>query len=413
MVETNMADKKSSNGAFVAPYYTVAENSDNYTAIHSLFNTLKWSSKTQKPKRANGLRQRFNAYCSVLKAVCDDPDGIVHIAMNKKQYDLFQYAISYRAVKDIRDVLLENGLLKPIGKSRMNLQQRYKASKTLKLSEPVTFVSLGYTQPLIEFRRANKGELEKAPVDIEFMYKPEIQNLINKYIKPKMETLNDKLLNHEFEIPSNPWGTQPQYRRIFSNSSTLEGGRIYPRDFILPDKKLRKRITIDGNPVSEVDVHACALNLLYNFKNTPIQFEGDLYQANSLKDLDRQLVKSIINASMNGLNLNSKDWPASLTEKQDVAERIGSLKPDWKHYVNCIKATYPLLASKKQLGMYLWLLESVNIMLAMNYLLDKGIGCLSIHDCLIVPHDKTDDAKDAFNAAYAKQGFPRPRLSIE
>lgn len=131
MVETNMADKKSSNGTFVAPYYTVAENSDSYAAIHSLFKTLKWSSKAPKPKRADGLRQRFNAYCSVLKAVCDDPDGIVHIAMNKKQYDLFQYAISYRAVKDIWDVLLKNGLIKPIGKSRMNLQQRYNASKTL------------------------------------------------------------------------------------------------------------------------------------------------------------------------------------------------------------------------------------------------------------------------------------------
>jgi hypothetical protein len=36
MLETNMADKTSSNGAFVAPYYTVAENSDSYAAINSL-----------------------------------------------------------------------------------------------------------------------------------------------------------------------------------------------------------------------------------------------------------------------------------------------------------------------------------------------------------------------------------------
>ena len=179
-----MTDTKTANGTFVAPYYTVADSSEGYALIHSLFDMLEWPSKAPKPKRADGLQQRFNALCSVLKAVCDDPDGIIHMSMNKKQYDLFQYAISYRAVKDIRNVLLENGLLKPIGKSRMNVQQRYKASKKLKLSEPIAFVSLGYTQPLIEFRRGNKGELEKAPADIEFMYKPEIQNLINKYIKP-------------------------------------------------------------------------------------------------------------------------------------------------------------------------------------------------------------------------------------
>ena len=94
----------------------------------------------------------------------------------------------------------------------------------------------------------------------------------------------------------------------------------------MPDKNVRKKITIDGSPVSEVDIHACALNLLYNFRNVPIEFEGDLYQANSLNDLDRQLVKSIINASMNGLNLNSKDWPASLTEQNDVAELLERLK---------------------------------------------------------------------------------------
>jgi hypothetical protein len=57
--------------------------------------------------------------------------------------------------------------------------------------------------------------------------------------------------------------------------------------------------------------------------------------------------------------------------------------------------------------------ESNIIIFAMNYLLDKGIGCISIHDCLIIPKDNVEDAKEAFYAAYKKQGFKRPKLSVE
>lgn len=46
MIGTIMADKKSSNGIFVASYYAVAESSDCYTAINSLFDPLEWPSKT-------------------------------------------------------------------------------------------------------------------------------------------------------------------------------------------------------------------------------------------------------------------------------------------------------------------------------------------------------------------------------
>ena len=42
------------------------------------------------------------------------------------------------------------------------------------------------------------------------------------------------------------------------------------------------------------------------------------------------------------------------------------------------------------------MIESDIIISAMNYVLDKGIGCLSIHDCLIVPEESTQVAIDAF-----------------
>ena len=58
------------------------------------------------------------------------------------------------------------------------------------------------------------------------------------------------------------------------------------------------------------------------------------------------------------------------------------------------------------------MIESNIIIYAMNYLLDKEIGCLSIHDCLIVPEQHTEDAVIAFNEAYKYQGLKQPKLSI-
>ena len=58
------------------------------------------------------------------------------------------------------------------------------------------------------------------------------------------------------------------------------------------------------------------------------------------------------------------------------------------------------------------LLEADVIMHAMNYLLDRGIGCLSLHDCLIVPNNNAQDAVEAFNDAYEKFSMQRPILHI-
>lgn len=66
-------------------------------------------------------------------------------------------------------------------------------------------------------------------------------------------------------------------------------------------------------------------------------------------------------------------------------------------YATAISETYPaLLDIRKDLGLDLMLYESDIIIRAINYLLDKGIGCLSIHDYLIVPEDNVEDAKAAF-----------------
>jgi hypothetical protein len=63
--------------------------------------------------------------------------------------------------------------------------------------------------------------------------------------------------------------------------------------------------------------------------------------------------------------------------------------------------------------MSLFRVESDIIVQAMLQLLEVGIGCLSVHDCLIVPHDKVAEAEKAFIDAYDMFGFKPPRLKVD
>ena len=63
--------------------------------------------------------------------------------------------------------------------------------------------------------------------------------------------------------------------------------------------------------------------------------------------------------------------------------------------------------------MRLFRVESDIIVQAMLQLVDAGIGCLSVHNCLIVPHDKIAQAERAFVDAYAGFGFMPPKLNVD
>ncbi len=58
-------------------------------------------------------------------------------------------------------------------------------------------------------------------------------------------------------------------------------------------------------------------------------------------------------------------------------------------------------------------IESDIIVIAMLKLLEAGIGCLSVHDCLVVPFDKVDEAKKAFSDAYEALKYNAPLVTVE
>lgn len=415
----------SPSGAFAAPRYYTPDCSPAYAPARVLFDQLEWG---KGGLRADALEIRFKAFCCLLWAAVEDPDWTIYTILNKSHYDVSKWPIGYRAMRDTVAELEKQGWLVKAHPRERHRCQRYVAPKNSPLRKIKEFkVSEMYWEPpVVSIRRGDKNGLDRAPLDVELMANKTWKAWIAKNLVPPMDELNDKLLSHNFTLfpygkPNADTFIQPQYHRIYTNiagfkqTPDLTHGRIYPRNFSFPskDQGWRQMTLIDGQRTVEVDVHASSLTLLsehYNY-GFSLPDTDDYYAYGPFGNLNRTVVKTTIQAVINGISLERKGWPTSFKEDAKVKHLI--VDQEWSDYSSAILAVYPVLASlEADLGLRLMLDESKIIMLAMNNLLDRGIGCLSIHDCLIVPENNVDDARDAFFAAYAKMDWKPPKLRV-
>ena len=89
----------------------------------------------------------------------------------------------------------------------------------------------------------------------------------------------------------------PAFRRSFRHNLRL-GGRFYAigvGNFQQMPEEERERITINGEAVCEVDIHACNLSIFLALTGTQELPEGDLYEGLKLPDgtpIPREAVKN-------------------------------------------------------------------------------------------------------------------------
>ena len=357
MVGMVQNDNNITDGTFAVPRYYLDPIRPEYRAVKALFAKIEWPQKTP---REDFLRNRFNAFCTILAAVRSDPENVFHIIQNKSHYDINKWPIPYRAVADIMAKLTKLGWIVRHGRRQKYRNFRFKAlssSPLLRLNIATIKLSELYWEPPVVSIRRGKTDLDKAPLDVELMANPKWKARIGKHLLPKMETLNDKLLAHEFVLF--PFGkadydVQPQYQRIYTNTSgfreesSLLHGRIYPKNFYLPNKKQgwRQMTLINGEPTIDVDVHASSLTLLSNDYHLGFELPdtADLYQYGPLANLDRELVKLVTQVIINGVAYDRSGWPPSL--KEEKAELIGDQK--WAYYVKPLIETYPSLTKLRE-----------------------------------------------------------------
>ena len=418
----SQGEKLAEKGTFAVPLYFIASDSRSYEPSRRLYDRLPWPNG--RP-RADAYENRYQAFCCLLKAAQEDTDWIIHTTLNKANYNENKWRIPYRAMADVVRALLEAKLIEKIGRVKRHRNQRYliPVKSPIRKLPRLTFKKYDWEPPLISIR-AGVTDLERAPLDVELMANSKLKAWIRKHFYPKMEDLNDKLLNHAFTFF--PYGKAddciaPQYQRIYTNVSGFKKdaffmhGRIYPRNFVFPSKTYgwRQMTLIDGEPTKEVDVHASSLTLLAG--DSLYAFElpvcDDYYSHGALADLNREVTKKVFQAILNGVSPRRTTWPSGFVDDSKIGPLIGS--DSFPRYAKAVVATYPSLAKlRPHMGLWLMYEESDIIIKAMLELLDQGIGCLSIHDCLIVPESKVEQAKAAFNNAYEDKRLPKPKLKV-
>lgn len=152
----------------------------------------------------------------------------------------------------------------------------------------------------------------------------------------------------------------------------LEGGKTTRQQLVV----------IDGKPAREVDISASQLTVLHGILQIPFDPSCDPYDVGDA--LDRELVKQ---------------WLVIALGSQGAAHGGNRLKKAKEAGL----AKYPFLTELPRLGVGILDLqfhEAEILRLAMEHLMERGIGFLPVHDALLVAEGNEKVAVEAIDAAY-------------
>jgi hypothetical protein len=224
--------------------------------------------------------------------------------------------------------------------------------------------------------------------------------------------LNDFL--DEFDIGG---GTHRGYYRQFECGDHEQfewnlGGRLYSQDGKHSYQQLagveRRKMTINGKPVCEVDVRASTLTIFQASVGQPLDFSDnpdlDLY---ALPGLDRGVVKTFITTTF-GKGQCPVKWSAEAAEEYE--KKTGQclrLHHPISQVRDAVRKAYPLLGELRRdeaqppIWARLQFLESEAVLQTMLALRAAGIPSFSVHDSLIVPRDNAELARDTLREMYS------------
>ena len=200
----------------------------------------------------------------------------------------------------------------------------------------------------------------------------------------RLEKLNRTYEAHPLKaLDGTHWGS---VFRGFNEGRLDRGGRLYG-DWQQLKEIDRLKLTIDGEPVVEIDVVASFLFIVSAKDGRPVVSTDPYTDIPWVKDhRKRDLAKRLVSAII------SKDGP--LTKFPVGLRNDFSIpkKDKLADYTGTILATYHQLDPPAVSGMYAMFLESEAIIGAIEALIAKGFVSYPVHDCLLVAEKHKDVA---------------------
>ncbi|GBR57246.1 hypothetical protein AA18889_1072 [Acetobacter senegalensis DSM 18889] len=216
------------------------------------------------------------------------------------------------------------------------------------------------------------------------------------------------------------------------------GGRIYtkgPDTFQTITKEERKHITINGEPVAEVDIQAAVLSIALRWLSScpnigpsvvipPLG--ADPYQFKELSRFPRDAVKHWVTVSLLRGKLLTQ-WTDETPPAIGQSVRCSLVRKAVLNVYPCLSCIGPEVlpypsdvleqADETQrerligwaFGQFLISLECSIIQGAIDKLLSAGIVALPLHDALIVPQSAVEATKEAVRATQAEPSCPLPQ----
>jgi hypothetical protein len=195
-----------------------------------------------------------------------------------------------------------------------------------------------------------------------------------------------------------------------------KGGRLYSvgRDSYqqLPQFQ-RLRMTLNGEPVVEIDVRASFLTILHGLTGNLLEMGDDAY---AFEDGSREVAKAWLTASI-GSGKPISRWPKATVQAYRDAYGVALGQ---RHPVRDVAAAmmlkFPALRDLSSLGLgwsELMFVESEAIIGAMEDLQAAGVASLPVHDSLVVPARHEQEAITAIQAQYIHHAGIRPCVSVK
>ena len=229
-----------------------------------------------------------------------------------------------------------------------------------------------------------------------------------------VKQMNAMWLQHPLHLPTTHSSTEMYFAsatRIFHNGNFGGGGRWYGGWTSLT-RETRKHLTIDGEPVVEVDLNASLLTLLSCVVSQPMQY-GDTWDdayavvAERLEfdepyELSRAKVKQVI-VELIGTGNPHKAEPAA-HDKDSPFDDSETSKKQFSYIRDLCHQAYPalLMLNKKDMNFIAALSfhEATIITQTMLKLKDMGVAAYSMHDGLIVRQSNADTTVSTLREVY-------------
>ncbi|MGG5822393.1 hypothetical protein [Falsiroseomonas sp. HW251] len=230
-----------------------------------------------------------------------------------------------------------------------------------------------------------------------------------------------------FQIESGAPGCRdvhrPVFQRVFTESLDYHG-RLYDRSpsyqhLPKPDStrypwaETRASMTINGEPVIELDVHASSLTILHGMAGMPLPDREDLY---ALPGINRETGKTWLKQYLGSGGQTPVRWA-----RDEDPEQFNGLKPT--HARTALLEAYPFLddpsallgvPTRMELTWHAFAaIEARAVLGAAFRLQGEGILALPLHDGIIVQERHQKRAREALVAGYRAEAGITPVIRVK